>query len=144
VTWKTRTTMERAVIYQVMGVNCGWCVLGCGTPAADYAHRWAEGQGGPVTPSNGLALCGPGNAGGCHGLTHGNPTIAKACGWMLLPHTDPITVPALIVTPLAPDGDWHVLDDGSGLPRLAEPGEIPAGMWTGTLADASRAMRGAA
>lgn len=63
----------------------GWCELRiksvCQGPATNKQHRLAEGQGGPTVASNLIDVCGMGNASGCHGHIHQNPTLAVKKGW---------------------------------------------------------------
>jgi hypothetical protein len=98
------------------------CCEGCGRkPATDYAHRVGKGQGGGWSAGNALHLCGPGNAGGCHGI--GRKT-AEALGWIIRGRRDPLTVPAFIWTdPWGPS--WTFLtDDGQYV--HATPGQVEA------------------
>lgn len=87
-------------------------------PGTEYSHRLSAGRGGPVTAANGVRV---------HGLTHRAlhraPQAAYAAGWWVRSEADPLLVPALIRTDLAPHGAWTVLDD---LARLAEPAEVAA------------------
>lgn len=134
-----RTVAEKAIRVGVLGRAegpvPGYCQLGCGSLAENYAHRLPAGQGGPYTAGNGLGLCGSGTT-GCHGQSERARDLSYACGWLLRRGQDPDTTPALIVTALG--ADWHILDDdGTGLTRLAEPGEITGwDYWPGTFADA--------
>jgi len=124
----------------VVGRSIGYCQTGCGHQGSEWVHRVARGRGGSWAPVNGLWLCSF-----CHAATHARQTLARSCGWMVPTHHHPAQVPALIATQLGPG--WHVLDemDEQGRPtnlaRLAEPGEVPAGMWSGTLTDALTALR---
>ncbi|PRY35283.1 HNH endonuclease [Umezawaea tangerina] len=71
----------------------------CEGRATNWSHRLAQGQGGLWAPSNGLDVCGMGNATGCHGYLHQHPTRAEAEGWLVPPgQTDPIDVPTRIHT----------------------------------------------
>lgn len=66
----------------------GWCEARspwCQGRANQYSHRWHEGQGGPWTASNGLRVCGLGNAAGCHGWIHQHPIEAERLGWIVRP-----------------------------------------------------------
>jgi hypothetical protein len=154
------TAAEQRVREHVMAINMGRCVL-CPKPADNFAHRLPEGQGGPFIIPNGLPLCGFGNhaaAWMCHGLTESrHRALSYACGWLIRARDGETpaersariaTTPALIRTPLG--ADWHILDhldaDGRpvGMPRLAEPGEIPAWMFRGTYTDAVHALQGRA
>jgi hypothetical protein len=81
--------------------------------ATDYAHRVAEGQGGPWCPSNALHLCRA-----HHGWAHTNVTAARELGWILRSTDDPLAEPALIWLHgaparalLHPDGSISTLPD---------------------------------
>lgn len=90
------------------GWEGGTC-CGCGKTGRrlDYSHRVAEGQGGPVTAANGIALCGPGGSGGCHGWASSRDrTLAERLGWILPEGTDPARTPMWLVTPSHPTGGW--------------------------------------
>jgi len=154
VTTHTLTVAEQRVRAHVLAINLGRCCL-CGVrPADNFGHRLPEGQGGPYVIPNGLPVCGSGTT-GCHGASERHRTLSYSCGWLLRRdvfrdngRTARIAAtPALIRTPLAPDGAWHLLDsleDGRplGMPRLAEPGEVPAGMFAGNLKEALAALSG--
>lgn len=56
----------------------------CGRPATDWHHIVPRSQGGTEGPR--IRVCGPGNAGGCHGRLHGHTLHLKAengCWWYL-------------------------------------------------------------
>lgn len=105
----------------VPGRSMGRCQLDPTHPGDERAHRWSRGRQGPLTLANGIYLCSR-----HHSATHHHPDAAYQAGWMVHTGHDPATVPALIASPLAPDGAWHVLDDGEGLCRLADPLEVTA------------------
>lgn len=66
----------------------------CGTCAAtSFQHRRNRSQGGLWSASNGLAVCGSGNYGGCHGRIHQHPTQAMRKGWMVSRQHNPVEVP---------------------------------------------------
>lgn len=147
-TARTLTAAERLVREHVLTINLGLCCI-CGIrPAENFGHRLPEGQGGPMIVPDGLPVCGRGNASGCHGATERARTLSYSCGWLIRGDDQPAGrsariagTPALIRSPLAPEGAWHLLDeleDGVpvGMPRLAEPGEVPDWMWPGTFTDA--------
>jgi hypothetical protein len=96
--------------------------------ATNWAHRWPEGQGGLWFASNGLHLCGMGNASGCHGYSETHRAESYRKGWLLKRGRNPLTVPVLLPElpePLSlerPAG-WAVLNDEGGS-RLATPDEI--------------------
>lgn len=148
----TLTTQERAVRDHVMAINLGRCCL-CHRQAQNFAHRLPEGQGGPLIVPNGLPLCGMGNVAGngmCHGLTENRRALSYNCGWLIRTgpgdetpaarNTRIAATPALIRTQLG--AGWHFLDwldeagKPTGLPRFAEPGEVPRWMFTGQYEDA--------
>jgi hypothetical protein len=151
-TTRTLTVAEQHIRAHVLAINLGRCCL-CGTRTADnFGHRLPEGRGGPYVIPNGLPVCGSGTT-GCHGASERRRTLSYSCGWLLRRDnlrdngrtTRIAATPALIRTPLAPDGAWHLLDSLEngrplGMPRLAEPGEIPDGMYAGSLADALAAL----
>jgi hypothetical protein len=147
----TLTDTERLVYEHVMAINMGMCAICGAKPATNFGHRLPAGQGGPVIVPNGIPVCGHGNirAWGCHGRTEHARTLSYRCGWLIPQDVNPAgrnariaATPALIRTQLAPAGAWHILDhlgDDSrpvGMPRLAEPDEVGALMFAGTLADA--------
>ena len=156
-TTRTLTAAEQAVRAHVIAINLGRCAW-CGTQeASNVCHRLPEGQCGPYLGLNLIPGCGSGNASGCHGATERRRALSYSCGWLIRADTFRdngrnariAAVPALIRTPLAPDGAWHLLDsleDGRplGMPRLAEPGEVPTGMFAGTFADALARLHGRA
>lgn len=75
---------------RIVRARSGGVCEGCGqAPAAHWAHRVGEGQGGPWCPSNGMHLCAP-----CHAWCHAHPRLAKERGWMLYPTRDPRVEPA--------------------------------------------------
>lgn len=83
----------------------GWCEARspwCQGRGTQYSHRWHKGQGGPWRASNGLRVCGLGNAAGCHGWIHQHPIEAEKLGWIVHPGpdgtVDTTLVPALIWT----------------------------------------------
>src|SRR2546430_1340869 len=63
----------------------GWCEVAvpvvCLGQATNFQHRMNAGQGGPWTASNGLDVCGQGNATGCHSVIHLNQNEAVKNGW---------------------------------------------------------------
>lgn len=76
----------RLIVRERSGGVCEACGM---ARATDWAHRVAEGQGGPWCPSNGLHLCHPD-----HMWCHANPQEARARGWMLHSGDDPQMTPA--------------------------------------------------
>lgn len=118
------TREERAVKDIVVERAQGRCEIGviCGRAAGtDFSHRWAEGQGGPYLPSNGLLSCRP-----CHQMLHANPGYAKTYGWFIPPTyrrapggpSEPIA-PAEVPVWLWQAGgwgpEWVWLDDHGGI-----------------------------
>lgn len=79
--------------------------------ATNFQHRKARGQGGQWAPSNGLDVCGAGNASGCHGYIHQHPTEAYANGWSVESWAEPALRPFLHwnLGMVLPDehGDFH-------------------------------------
>ena len=128
----------------VQGRDLGFCQLGCGRPGQEWAHRLSRSRGGTWAPVNGLWLCSRHQV-----LTHREHDLSRACGWMVETGTHPSQVPALITTQVGPGWWWlDELDPTTGRPtglfRLAEPEEIPPGMWSGTLAEALTQLHGRA
>lgn len=98
----------------------------CRGRATNWSHRRARGQGGLWIPSNGIDVCGMGNATGCHGYLHQHAEEARAKGWVVSAWGDePITVPALIHT--VHYGHTSVLLDDLGCYSLAPWPEHPEG-----------------
>lgn len=147
-TTRTLTAAEQRVRDHVMAINLGYCCL-CRRQASNFGHRLPEGQGGPYIVPNGLPVCGSGTT-GCHGASESRRALSYSCGW-LIRDAGPAdgrsariaAVPALIRTQLG--AGWHLLDfieDGrpAGMPRLAEPGEVPGWMFAGEYEAAVRAL----
>jgi hypothetical protein len=89
----------------------GVCEL-CGSQrATNFQHRKARGHKGPWTASNGLDVCGMGNAFGCHGYIHQNPDTASEYGWTVKSWDDERTVPVRTVH------GFVLLDDEGGYTR---------------------------
>jgi hypothetical protein len=139
-TASTLTAAETRVRTHVLAINLGYCAW-CGTrPAENACHRLPEGQEGPYLALNLIPGCGSGTR-GCHWRTEQRRALSYACGWLIRGDDRPddrntriAATPALIRSQLAPHGAWHFLDsieDGHplGMPRLAEPDEVPAWMW---------------
>lgn len=65
----------------------GWCELRipghCLGRGSNFGHRKPEGQGGENVPSNGVRVCGMGNASGCHRYQELNRTEAYEKGWLV-------------------------------------------------------------
>jgi hypothetical protein len=89
----------------------GWCQ----GRAREFQHRLPTGRRGLWVPSNGLAVCGHGNADGCHGYIHQHPTIAIEKGWTVETGVDPALKPVELwmwghmqaFALLDDDGDFH-------------------------------------
>ena len=67
-------------------------------------HRMFRSRGGAHTLANLVALCGHGNADGCHGWAHTEGIKATADGYQIRSNGDPEAVPILLVT-----GFWKLL-----------------------------------
>ena len=67
-------------------------------------HRLYKSRGGKGTVANGIALCGLGNASGCHGKAHTG--AGEELGWSLPSGSNPLNIPART---------WH--RDGWGVER---------------------------
>lgn len=74
--------------------------------ATNFQHRKNRSQGGEWSASNGLDVCGQGNATGCHGFIHQNPNHADALGYYVRRGEDPATTPVKLFA-----HGWALLDD---------------------------------
>lgn len=101
---RERAAAERSARLIVHERSGGLCEVDGQARAADWAHRVAEGQGGPWCPSNGLHLCRD-----HHAWCHAHPAAARERGWLLRSTDDPLATPAL----LAVHGLVLLLPDGS-------------------------------
>lgn len=118
------TAAERAVKDIVAERAGGRCEIGVRClrgPGTDFSHRWAEGQGGPYLPSNGLLACRLD-----HQLLHANPAYAQAHGWFIPPTyrtvpggqrepVAPAEVPAFVWRAGGWGPEWVWLDDQGGV-----------------------------
>lgn len=92
------------------GGMCEAAIAGaCQGQAREFQHRKAKGQLGEWTASNGLAVCGHGNAAGCHGYIHQHPTESYRNGWSVRSTGDPLLQPVLY------RGRWVLLDNNGGV-----------------------------
>jgi hypothetical protein len=87
----------------------------CGKrPASNLHHRQNDGQGGPDTVVNFLALCGTGTT-GCHGRITRLREWARVYGYAVWSTESPALVPVaharLGWVYLLPTGGWHRTDD---------------------------------
>lgn len=85
----------------------GQCEL-CGQQATNFQHRRARAHGGPWSASNGLDVCGMGNASGCHGHIHQQPRLACVMGWTVKSWDDETVIPVHTVH------GYVLLDDEGG------------------------------
>lgn len=160
-TSRTLTLAERAIRQHALAINLGYCTW-CRRQATNACHRLPEGQQGPYIAPNLLPGCGSGSH-GCHWRTEQHRALSYACGW-LIKHRDGETpaqrstriaaTPALIRTQLG--AGWHILDfllteddehgrprtRPAGMPRLAEPDEVPSWMYQGTYEQALGLLHG--
>lgn len=87
----------------------GICEI-CGEQkATNFQHRKARSHSGPWSASNGLDVCGMGNAFGCHGYLHQNPDTACENGWSVKSWDDETTIPVQTVHGLVlldNEGGW--------------------------------------
>jgi len=114
-----RRWLRRALrIHSPSGHALGTCWCKPESPAKAFVREVEARQ---AMIENGL--CGSGTS-GCHWRTEQARDLSYACGWLLRKGTDPAATPALILTVLG--SGWHVMGDDV---RLAEPEEIPPGMW---------------
>lgn len=87
------TPAERRARKLVRARSAGTCEL-CGIrPATNFQHRRPKSGQGTWCPTNGLDVCGFGNASGCHGRIHQNPAEAYRMGWSVRRNHDPATQP---------------------------------------------------
>lgn len=111
----TSQALARRLVRERSG---GLCEV-CGTAkATNYQHRKGKAHCSPEemwAPSNGLDVCGHGNATGCHGLIHQNPTGAKANGWTVPSWGDPKSTAVYRLSQLV-----LLSDDGSFEPVESE------------------------
>jgi hypothetical protein len=107
----------RAAVAKRSGGRCEAAIHGvCQGQAREFQHRQAKGQMGGWTSSNGLAVCGHGNALGCHGYIHQHPLEAYEKGWSVRSWDDPLEREVLY------RGRWVLLDDNGGMTAV-EKGE---------------------
>lgn len=154
-TTRTLTSAEGRIRQHALTVNLGYCTW-CREQATNACHRLPEGQGGPYIVPNLLPGCGSGTT-GCHWRTEQRRALSYACGWLIRGRDGEspaersariAATPALIRTQLG--AGWHILDflDDQGrpvgMPRLAEPHEIPADAWPHGYDAAVRALRSGA
>lgn len=118
------TAAERGAKDIVVARAAGRCEIGVMCRRAegvDFSHRWAEGQGGPYLPSNGLLACRLD-----HEMIHANPNYAKAHGWFIPPTyrrasgapsepVAPAEVPVFVWRAGGWGPEWVWLDDFGGL-----------------------------
>jgi hypothetical protein len=103
------------------------CVL-CMRPTVETHHRLPRSAGGGHTYANLITVHGPGNAAGCHGLIHRNPTFSRVLGYTVprMQHPD--------VWPLCIGGEWYQ-PHGDGLQPTA-PHELQASLdWQGDVVE---------
>lgn len=104
---------ENAAREAVRRRSRGRCEVCNSAKATNYQHRKNKSQGGDWSVVNGLDVCGNGNATGCHGRIHQNPTEAYDAGWSVRRNDDPATKPVLVRGArvlLTPDGGYKPLD----------------------------------
>lgn len=118
------TAVERGAKDIVIARAAGRCEIGvmCSRrEGTDFSHRWAEGQGGPYLPSNGLLACRAD-----HQMIHANPGYAKQHGWFIAPTyrmapggprepVPPSEVPVFVWRADGGGPEWVWLDDFGGV-----------------------------
>lgn len=118
------TADERGAKDIVIARAAGRCEIGLVCQrgeGSDFSHRWAEGQGGPYLPSNGLLACRAD-----HQMIHANPEYAKRHGWFIAPTyrmapggprepIAPAEVPVFVWRAGGWGPEWVWLDDTGGL-----------------------------
>lgn len=97
----------------------GVCEI-CGEQkATNFQHRKPKAHAGAWSASNGLDVCGMGNAFGCHGYLHQNPDMACENGWSVKSWDDESQVPVLTVQGWVFLGDeGQYLDEPQGVARV--------------------------
>lgn len=92
----------------------GVCEI-CGSQrATNFQHRKARSHSGIWSASNGLDVCGMGNAFGCHGYIHQNPGLACEAGWTVKSWDDETLIPVQTVHGVV------LLDDEGGFTLVEE------------------------
>lgn len=147
------TAAEAKVREHALAINLGRCSW-CHRQATNGCHRLPEGQGGPYVVPNILPGCGSGTT-GCHWRTEQRRALSYACGWLIRSRDGEspaerswriASTPALIRTQLG--AGWHYVDfldesgHPAGMPRLAELGEVPDWVFSGTYEDAVGILHG--
>lgn len=84
----------RRIVRQRSGGDCEVRIVGvCQGRATNFQHRKARIHGGDWSPSNGIDVCGSGNASGCHGYIHQHPMASIEKGWTVPSWADPSKTP---------------------------------------------------
>jgi hypothetical protein len=79
---------------RIVEERCGGVCEGCGKqPATNLHHRLYRSRGGGNEVSNLIALCGMGNAAGCHQIAHSGEGVEL--GWSCNSWTSPTLTPVL-------------------------------------------------
>jgi len=92
----------------------GICEICGAQQATNFQHRKARAHAGIWSASNGLDVCGMGNAFGCHGYIHQNPDAACENGWSVKSWDDETTIPVRTVHGLVlldDEGSWKEVSD---------------------------------
>ena len=103
----------RSLVRTRDGHQCQMCGQSIVDRPSALHHRKPKGMGGSAlleSPQNLIRLCGSGNADGCHGIAHGNPSFARDNGWILWRIQNPAEVPVQTFHGLAfltPDGRYE-------------------------------------
>lgn len=104
----------------------GWCELRipghCLGRGSNFGHRKPEGQGGEYIPSNGIRVCGMGNASGCHRYQELNRIESYARGWLVRERDDHRKRPVWMWY-RGVWGEWLLDDKGTAVPAESTPGE---------------------
>ena len=85
---KEFTAKAKKTIRERSGGVCEACGK---VPATQVHHRLYKSRGGRGNVANGLAVCGFGNAGGCHGIAH--TAKGEQQGWSIRSGFYPLKVP---------------------------------------------------
>ena len=116
-----KSTGPSREVREIVAERDKWRCVRCGrdvtTYPANFQHRKPRGMGGTKDPainlpSNGILLCGSGNATGCHGWVETHREEAHEQGWSIPWWQDATTYPVRY-----PDGNlYYLTDDGRKVP----------------------------
>ncbi len=105
-----RLTFPKAKGTQLVRERSAVCECCGARPGAEFSHRRSASKGGTWAPSNGIRADHR-----CHRWLEDHPIWAGEGGWQIRRTLrSPLEIPAFIVTPEAPLGEWVLLDDAGG------------------------------